>query len=336
MLRLRTILAAPLVLVASWAAASEVRDNAKIFSAGAVREAESALNRIERERHVPVVIETIESLPQGESIGEASLRRAKQSGLKGLYVLIAKANHKIETRDYHQFLGHDRDQAITNAFLGGFRNQGFDEGLSKGVQAIRDAIEETGGLPAAAAPRALPARGPRAPAVPVPHRGGGGSSGLGVLLVIGLVILAVLVGLRILGGLFRGAAGYAGAPPMGRPGYGPPGAGYGAGYGGRGGGFFSGLLGGLGGAVAGNWLYDQFGRHHGGGYTSGDAGNVGGEGSPAAPDAEWGGAAGDWGGGDAGGGGGDWGGGDAGGGGDWGGGGGGDWGGGGGDGGGGW
>ncbi len=63
-----------------------------------------------------------------------------------------------------------------------------------------------------------------------------------------------------------GSPGYAPAgPAMGNPGYGPPGYG----YGGTppppqrsGGGFLSGALGGLGGAIAGNILYDQFGRPH--------------------------------------------------------------------------
>jgi hypothetical protein len=64
-----------------------------------------------------------------------------------------------------------------------------------------------------------------------------------------------------------GNPGYAPAgPAVGNPGYGPP-PGYG--YGGpppppqrTGGGFVSGALGGLGGAIAGNILYDQFGRPH--------------------------------------------------------------------------
>jgi hypothetical protein len=169
-------------------------------------------------------------------------------------------------------------------------------------------------------------------------------------LLIGLGILAVLVLLRVLGGLFGRSAGTGYPNQMGgyggpRPGMGPGGPGYygGPGYGGRGGGFFSGLLGGLGGALAGNWLYDQMSGRHGG-MTSAGAGYPVDESSATAPDqggdaiigaddhggqgGSWDdGAGGDWGGGDAGGdwggGGGDWGGGDGGG--DWGGGGGGDW-----------
>ena len=92
------------------------------------------------------------------------------------------------------------------------------------------------------------------------------------------MIVAVLVGIRLIGSLFGGGRGAYG-PGAGQPGMGPGyggGPGYGAGYGGRGGGgFFSSILGGIGGAMAGNWLYDQFsGRHQGGTYadTTGDTG----------------------------------------------------------------
>jgi uncharacterized protein len=308
------LLAAPLLLATAVASASEIRDDAGMFGAGAIREARTILDGVERQYRVPVEIETIDSL-NGQTIGEASLRRAQEAGVNGVFVLIAKKNHKVETRDFRSFLGRDRREAVTQAFVNGFRagRGDFDKGLIQGVEAIRTAVAEVGGMAAATARPAVIRRVP-----PAPHRGG---SGLGALVVIGLVILAVLIGLRLLGGLFGAGRGYAG-PAMGRPGYGGPG------YGGGGGGFFSGLLGGLGGAVAGNWLYDQFGRRHygGGDYTTGES-------TPSAPDGgDWGaGAEGDWGGSDAGGGGGaDWGGGDAGGGGDWGG-GGGDWGGGGGD-----
>ena len=71
--------------------------------------------------------------------------------------------------------------------------------------------------------------------------------GLGSLLGIGLLIVAVLVGIRLIGSLFGGGRGAYGPGPGG-PGMGPGyggGPGYGAGYGGRGGGgFFSSILGG--------------------------------------------------------------------------------------------
>jgi hypothetical protein len=310
------LLALPLVLAASIgsAHASSIHDNAGLFDPDAVRQAEATLNRIERDSKVTTTIETIDSL-RGESIEDATLRHAKASGTQGLYILIAKRETKIEveaSRAFANALTRPRRVAIRSAFIDEFKRQDFDGGLKQGVETIESEIAqakaESGGVLRQAVP---------APGVPVRGRPAHqGSFGLGSLLLIGLLILAVLFGIRLLGNLFGGGyrAGYPGPGPrpMGGPGYGGPGSG-------GGGGFWSSMFGGIGGALAGNWLYDQFsGRHHGGYVDSTTAGpsDEGGQ------IVESGGN--DW----VGTGGADWGGGDSGGGGDWGGGGGGDWGGG--------
>src|SRR5262249_46143876 len=150
--------------------------------------------------------------------------------------------------------------------------------IEKSLHGVR--VERTTGAARAGAPVPVGPGARRAPA-----RGGGGF--MYTFLLIGLGILAVLIILRMLGGLFGRGAGYPnqmggmGGP---RPGMGPGGPGYygGPGYGGgRGGGFFSGLLGGLGGALAGNWLYDQMSGRHGGmtsagaGYPAGEPSEIG-------------------------------------------------------------
>lgn len=338
MIRIRRLLALPLaaLALASPIRASEVRDRAKMFSPEAIRQAQATLDRAESRTRVPTIIETVPSLG-GESIEDASMAHARRSGIRGVYVLIARDEKELQARTTQDYLGHSGRRAIEGAFAAGFRRGDFDAGLLKGSEAIASAVTEAGPLPSgrAQAPdrRGAPVPGGRRPQ---------GSSGLGVLLVIGAVILGVLFLTRMFGRANRGAYGGPPGPggPMGGPGgYGAPG--YGApGFGGRGG-FFSGLLGGLGGAMAGNWLYDQFsGRHHhhpdstgGAGYAPGEAGppaDAGGDwGSPSEGGTSWGDGGGtSWGGGDVAdagggwGGGGDWGGG----GGDWGGGGGGgDW-----------
>jgi hypothetical protein len=313
MLKSRWLLGIPLAVVAlsASAPAATVRDQAGLFGADAVRQAQETLDRIEQELNVPIVIETVETL-QGATIEDESLRRARASRSKGVYVLIARKETDLEVRDYQSFLGADRRRAITDAFRQGFRQGDFDAGLARGVKAIGSQVAETGGRP-----RTAPARQGR-PVVAPPPRGVGqaGGSGIGTLLVIGLGIVGVLLVLRLLGSLFRGASGYGGPARVGGPG------GYGGGYGGGGGGFFSSLFGGIGGAMAGNWLYDQFSgrQHHDGGSYGASEANAADPGGPAAEAGDWGGTSADWGGGDAsggdwgGGGGGDWGGGDGGGG----------------------
>jgi uncharacterized protein len=306
----RWLLALPLTLAATigTVSGSSVRDQAGMFSADAVKQAEAELNQVERTHRIATVIETVGSL-QGQDIADVSLDRAERSGIHGIYILIARDEHKLYSRvsgQYRRAINAGRQAQIREAIEAGFKKRDFDGGLLQGVKAIRtvvdDAVSKDGRLPAGAPP------GGRGRALPMP-RGHQGGFGLGTLLGIGLVIVAVLIGIRLLGALFGGGARGYGAPGgMRRPGFGP---GYGAP---GGGGFMSSLFGGIGGALAGNWLYDQFsGRHHGG-YS--DSSAYGGT-PTVGPDPD------DW----SSGGGGAWGGGDAGGGGDWGG-GGGDWGGG--------
>jgi TPM domain len=349
----RWAVAAPLLLVmASYASGSEVRDDAGMFSADAVRQAESILNKSERQTKVPVTIETISSL-RGESPDVVAIRRARQSGHRGVFILLAKAEKKVEvlvSKEWENTFTRDRRKAIHDAFTNGFKEKGLDGGLVLAAASIgevaKDSISSNGG-PIATAPRPVPRGGGGAPGAPAPvpraARGGGGL--LGGIIMLGLIILVVLLVVRLLSGLFRGATGgYGGQAPVGGPpGYGAA-PGYGPGYAPRGGGgFWSSMFGGIGGAMAGNWLYDQFsGRHRpydsGAGGTGGNVGEggyySGTGGEPASGGSDWvgGGETTSWG--DSGGGGGDWAGG--GGGGDWGGGGGGDWGGGGGGGDGGW
>ncbi len=342
MSRLRWLIAVPVAVAAlvgtapgALAASSAIRDKAGLFSRDAIRQAQAILDKTEAAHRVPTVIETIDSL-DGEPLRDAAVRRAQESGIQGVFVLVTKAERKIYVSDFRRFLGEARREQIDQAFIQGFKKGDFDAGLIAGAEAVERQV--------ASAP---PVRGgrnvvvPRA-AAPVGARGQG-NSGMAVLLTIGAVVLGGLFLSRLFrsrtgpgygpGGYDQGPGPMAGGPGMGGYGPGGMGGGYGGGYGQpQRGGFWSGVMGGLGGAVAGNWLYDQFsGRSHNAGqaqdYTTG-AGFMGGDPGAGSTGNDWGGTAGDWGGNDAAGGagGGDWGGG----GGDWGGGGGdsggGDWG----------
>ncbi len=326
--------------------AAEIRDEAGLFSSGAVKKAGSVLDQIERRTRVPVVIETVSEIPgldrnapepeKRRAIDSLAERRARQIGHEGVYLLISKHDRVFSPllvkEKYSALLPREKRHEVRDLLLSEFKAGRFDEGLVRTAAFLDDALT--------AAPAA--AEGVPGP-IGVPARRHGaaqaGKFGIGTLFTIGLVIFGVLLLLRLLGGVFnRGGGGYGTPTGMGgmpRPGMGPGyGPGYGGGYGAPRGGFFSGMLGGLGGALAGNWLYDQFsGRHSGhvdsAAYPTSDTqspveagdndfvgGNDdGGQGTswadPGAGD-----TGGDWGGGDGGG---DWGGGDGGG--DWGGGG---------------
>src|SRR3954463_11471433 len=68
---------------------SDVRDTAGLFAAEAVRSAREALQKIEKSTGVATLIETTETL-KGENVDEVAIRLARRSGLKGVFILIAR------------------------------------------------------------------------------------------------------------------------------------------------------------------------------------------------------------------------------------------------------
>ncbi len=354
LLALPVMMAATLVAPPATVAAETIRDRGHMFSKEAVQKAEALLEKVQQASGVPVLIETIDAIPDLErtaskqerrrAIDELAEERDRRIHDEGIYLLISKRDHVIShvlvRERLAEVLPIGKRDAIRDAFVEEFSKEGgYDAGLLSGAKAIEKALA---GVSVRGA--GLAAHGPGFARAPRRADGGrvpAGRSTLGTFLMIILGIFGVLLVLRLIGGLFNRSPGqgYPGQAGMGMPGQGMGGPGYygGGGYGGRGGGFFSGMLGGLGGALAGNWLYDQFRGGGHGNYGSADAGyapdstgapDQGGDAIIGANDDPGGGTSWDDGGGGADVGGGDWGGG---GGGDWGGGGGGDWGGGGGD-----
>ena len=144
MLSRRWALALPLVLAASITSthASTIRDDAGLFSADAVRQAQSRLDKLEQDTKVPVTIETIDSL-DGRNIDDVLPEHAKKNRAKGLYVLIAKKEAKIEVeshREYSKALTKARNQEVRNAFIEEFKKRDFNAGLNRGVEAIEQVL----------------------------------------------------------------------------------------------------------------------------------------------------------------------------------------------------
>jgi uncharacterized protein GlcG (DUF336 family) len=134
---------------ASASASSEIRDTAGLFGRDAVREALARLVTIERTYRVPTTIETIESL-RGEGIDEATLRYAKRLGpqAKGIYILISKADHKLEaraSRDLAAFSDRSKLKAIQDAIIAEFKNRDEDAGLRRGVDTIEKILAASKG-----------------------------------------------------------------------------------------------------------------------------------------------------------------------------------------------
>jgi glc operon protein GlcG len=125
---------------------SKIRDDANMFTKAAIKKAQSILNEMETKRHVPIVIETVESL-KGELIGEAALERARKAASQGIYILMSKDDHEISTPLVsRRFASRVKDSSrteIRDAFVARFREGKFDEGLIDGIAAINLALAPT-------------------------------------------------------------------------------------------------------------------------------------------------------------------------------------------------
>jgi len=114
----------------------DVRDNAKVFDEEAVAAAHKELRRIEHETSVAIVIETIETL-KGEALDKAAERLASQTGIHGVFILIAKKEHEIDvlaSRKYQSGLTRAYRDMIKEHFTTDFRNREFNAGLKHGVE----------------------------------------------------------------------------------------------------------------------------------------------------------------------------------------------------------
>lgn len=303
-----------LVLVAPLAAQARVADQAGLFSQDTIRQLDAADQQMQQAYGRGLLVVSVDDL-NGRRWEDVA-KQFPTSSDKGVYVFLVK-NQKVLRVQQPRSAGipTSRLDDIRNAILGGIRGGGFDKGILAGLPVIEDTYRSMGW---SSAPGGAPQQ----------RKSGGGINWMFILIVgVGLFFLFKMIGATRNRGVGPQAPGY-GQPGYGQPGYGQPG--YGPGYGqqGGGGGFMSGLLGGLGGAVAGNYLYDQFRGHGGGGQGSGhdvggsyqqsDSGVTGGDydysGSSGGSwqdsggaEADFGSGGGDWGGGgDSGGGGGDW------------------------------
>ena len=84
------------------------------------------------------LIETTETL-KGENIDETAIRLARRSGLKGVFILIAKKEAKIEvlaSRAYAEALPRADRNKVRSVFIERFKKKQFDEGLRQGVAAL--------------------------------------------------------------------------------------------------------------------------------------------------------------------------------------------------------
>lgn len=269
----------------AFAQTAGVRDEAGMFSQAALTQAEARIKELRTKSTLPVTIQTRPN-SQGQDAGKYAIQLAKTYAGTGLYVLILKDDRKIEVLWHGSFstrITNDDKDKIRTAISTEFKKQNFDEGLSKGLDAItalcmRFPAGKVAAAPKPAPPQNLPVTQPASSPAPAPNlvsvdqpapaKPSGSAAGIVLILFLGIGFFVLVAVIRSI----SSARSYnAGMPPGGGPGqgaFGPGGAGpggygpgYGPGYGGGGGGFLRGVMGGLGGAILGNWVYNNLSGH---------------------------------------------------------------------------
>lgn len=125
-------------------ASAALRDEAEMFGPETRARVRETLERIEKQHHVPIRIETIESL-EGEAIAAEAPSRARRSGGTGIYILLSRKETKLQilvSRDFRDRIPQPAIQEIRDTFLAGFRAGDFDQGLIRGVQAIDTSLAQ--------------------------------------------------------------------------------------------------------------------------------------------------------------------------------------------------
>jgi uncharacterized protein len=256
--------------VVTWPArpaqAVEIRDGAGFFSQKALDKANARLAELKNDYGREVRIETFKTVPGGRGGEVARMdkadrerffekwarERATSEHARGIFILICKQPGHVQVEDDRlarsDGFGNAERAELRGKFLAGFRDNDYDKGLLDGVDyAVRE-LKKLKPHTGEAGPAAGTHRGDQRAVghdsrdfrqAPARHNGMGWLSWV-------LLIVAILIGIRLVGALFSGSGGGGG-------GYGPGGYGYGGG-----GGFMGGLMSGLFGAFAGNWLYHQF------------------------------------------------------------------------------
>jgi glc operon protein GlcG len=128
-------------------AKAEVKDEAGIFGAEAKKKAQEELEKVARERKVPIVIETVNSLG-GREINEEAARRFGRAGESGVYLLISKEDRKLSRLQVGDRLAaaipERARESVRNALVEHFGRRDFDGGLERAAKVLDEALTVAG------------------------------------------------------------------------------------------------------------------------------------------------------------------------------------------------
>jgi uncharacterized protein len=225
-------------------------DLAGLIKAEDAAEIRDLCRKIQAEKRVPIKVVTIRSLGEygasGWPIERYAMNLLGEWGVgsadwnHGILLLVSTGDRKARIEMGNAW-GRGQDAAaqgvVNERVIPWFKAGNTSRGLLEGVKGLH-----------AVALGLSPPRAPSGPAVPAPG-GGTPNAGFGCS---PMLIVVIIVGIMIVGSLFRRAGSSSWGPGIG------------------GGGFGSGLAGGCLGSMVGNMLMGGYGRHHrGGGFMGG-------------------------------------------------------------------
>lgn len=136
---------------------SGVVNKAGLFSPDAIKKAIGELERIEKTYKFATIVETVETL-RGAKIVEETEKRARASGVNGIYLLIDKDSHLFESNVspiFRPAIPAPARSAIRDAILADFKKREFDTGLASAISVIEKTLAKAkteGTLPAVVSP----------------------------------------------------------------------------------------------------------------------------------------------------------------------------------------
>ncbi len=147
-----------LLLVPSVAAvAPEIKDEAKFFSAEAVKQANKQIRDLARKYGKDLLVETLPAVPTDQAAKVKAMSteerekffhnwaadRAEAAVVNGVYILVVKDPPHLEieiTAKARSSFTKEQFDKLRGALLGRFRNKQFDEGLQEAIQTVGERL----------------------------------------------------------------------------------------------------------------------------------------------------------------------------------------------------
>jgi uncharacterized membrane protein YgcG len=145
----------------AFALSPEVRDGAGFFKPDTVEKADELIKNIKKKHKKDLLIETFSHVPAGDEkeasssdpqeknhfFTEWALRRARESQVNGIYVLICREPPYIKVavgNETRKVFTDDERNDLGSILVNRFKKKEYDDGLLEGVRYVDSALKDVG------------------------------------------------------------------------------------------------------------------------------------------------------------------------------------------------